>query len=564
MKRTPFSLDAQILGLMVCIGMPLSTFAVGLPAVTAQELHKGGKYAEAAVLGIEELRAEPKNYELRFLVADSLQRAGQLNEAKLQFEALGATPLSEAATFRLNALKKSGSDATQRQSRLDRGVASLSGMRSLSAYQYVPPVNATLTGSKSISNINPPQVSPAPADLTVVSNNNADIQKIRELNAAGDYTGVGTAGLALLAKGKTDESLQLIIANSLAWTGRTKEAAPAFRGLLKGKYAIDAKVGLANVERWQGRDDKAMPLYQEVVAADPTNAGALEGLELATREMVPRTSLIFGRSLDTSNMERGSATVNHRWRDRSGSNVIEVETDLVRDELPPAQASQQDVTFRYKALALALKPSLELSMPTKGSRTLYGKAHLTFDEYRANLDVGRVNWGKLAINPNALASQLAADTVGADITQETRLGDVTGRVDYFDISDGNKLVTSSLRLASNWRPLGSKVKPFAGLETRDVSFQSPSYWSPKEGFGSAYGGLIAEWGQANWNWFVTGQVGFPLYGESGTSWSMSAGGTRWLNNEYALGVRLWGMESRRDNSKYGAQAITIQLDKLWR
>jgi hypothetical protein len=400
--------------------------------------------------------------------------------------------------------------------------------------------------------------------LAAASSKNADVQKIRDLNAAGDYTAVGTAGLELLAKGTTDESLQLIIANSLAWIGRTKEAAPVYKGLIKGKYANDAKVGLANIERWQGRDDKAMPLYQEVVAADPAHAGALEGVELATREMVPRTSLIFGGSLDTGKMQRGSATVNHRWRDRSGSNIMEVETGLVRDELPLVQAAQQDVTFRYQALGLALKPSMELSMPTQGSRILYGKAHLTFEEYRANLDVGRVNWGKLAINPNALESQLAADTIGADMTQETRLGDVTGRVDYFDISDGNKLVTSSLRLASKWRPLGSNVKPFVGMETRDVSFQSPSYWSPKEGFGSAYAGLLAEWGQANWNWFVTGQVGIPMYGESGTSWSVSGGGTRWLNNEFALGVRLWGMESRRDNALYGAQAVTIQLDKLWR
>ena len=100
-------------------------------------------------------------------------------------------------------------------------------------------------------------------------------QRIIDLNAAGSYRAVGTEGLALMAKEKQEEDLQLIVANSLAWAGRTKEAVPAYQRLVNGKYANEANVGLANLQRWSGRDDLAAPVYRTVLSAAPTNADLL-------------------------------------------------------------------------------------------------------------------------------------------------------------------------------------------------------------------------------------------------------------------------------------------------
>lgn len=567
MARFSKTFGSKIIALAFCSTLPLLAMAATGNGGTnaALDFHKKGQYEEAVTRGLSELLAEPWKHELRFIVADSLQRLGKIEEATTQLEALEGTPFAEAATLRLNALRKAGQAPARKLSSQAKPPSSSSEPLQLAQqYRYVPPVSASLPGpNKQAESTALKPAIPQQARAESPSKKTAE-QRILDLNAAEDFSAVGTEGLALLAKEKPDEALQLIIANSLAWTGRLDEAVPTYQGLVSGKYANEARVGLASIQRWRGRDDQAMPLYQTVLAADPGNAGALEGLELATRELVPRTLLSFGKSIDSSEMQRKAATINHRWRDRSGANIMEIETSGVRDALPASEASQQDVTLRYQALDLALKPSLELSMPTKSSRNLFGKAHLSFEDYKMALDVGHVNWGKIATNPNALASHLAAMTIGLEATQGFSAGDLTGRIDYFDISDGNNIVTSSLRLASKWRPLGSHIKPFMGMETREASFNTPNYWSPGQGFGTAYAGLLGEWGSAGWNFFSSAQAGMPLYGDAGNSWSLSAGGKRWVSNDVAIGLNLWSMASRRDNAAYRAKSVIVNLEKLWR
>ena len=389
-------------------------------------------------------------------------------------------------------------------------------------------------------------------------------QRIVDLNAAGDYRTVGTEGLALIAKEKPDDELQLIVANSLAWTGRLKEAIPTYQGLTQGKLVNEANVGLANVYRWRGRDDQAAPLYRAVLANIPDNADALEGLELATRELSPRTTLSFGGASDSSDIQRRSATINHRWRDKSGANIMEIETSGVRDSLPNIQARQQDVTLRYEGQTLALKPSAELSMPTSGDRTLYGSVRVKLAEDQVSLSAGRVNWGRMATNPNALASRLAASHVGLTAVHAFSFGTLRARVDHFDISDNNRILSGSLHVASTWRPIGNNFKPFVGVQTRDAKFSSPSYWSPEQGSGTLYAGLLGEWGSADWNFYASAQSGTGLYGDAGTSWSVSGGGKRWLSNDVALSMNFWSMASWRDNAAYRAQSATVSLEKLWR
>ena len=426
-----------------------------------------------------------------------------------------------------------------------QGTALPSGAMIVAPFTYIPPIGPVKIEDDS------PQRSP-------------DQQRIVDLNTAGNYQAVGTQGIALLAKEKPDEALQLIIANSLAWTGRLKEAAPAYQSLTTGKYANDATVGLANVQRWLGRDDEALPLYRKVLANDPGNTVALEGAELSSRELRPRTLISFGGSSDSSEMQRRSATLNHRWRDSTGARIMEVETSGVNDRLPSSEASQQDVTVRYEDLSLSLKPSIELTMPTRTDRTLYGSASvkLTPDD-QVTLTVGRVNWGRMASNPNALAAGLAASHVGITVTEAFSFGTLQGRLNYYDISDNNTILAANLNLSSAWRPIGNNFKPFIGIETRGAQFNTPNYWSPAEGSGTLYAGLLGEWGSADWNFYASGQTGARLYGDAGASWSFSAGGKRWLSKDVALSMNLWSMASTRDNATYRAQSANVNLEKLW-
>ena len=124
-------------------------------------------------------------------------------------------------------------------------------------------------------------------------------------------------------------------------------------------------------------------------------------------------------------------------------------------------------------------------------------------------------------------------------------------------------MTTKLNLSSAWRPIGSHFTPFVGIETREAKFNTPNYWSPSEGSGTLYAGLLGEWGSADWNFYASGQTGARLYGDAGASWSVSAGGKRWLSKDVALSMNLWSMASTRDNATYRAQSANLNLEKLW-
>lgn len=421
----------------------------------------------------------------------------------------------------------------------------------LGPFKYIPPTSSSGVAPSAQGEAERPKRSPK-------------LQRILDLSAAGDYKAISAEGMTLLANEKQDDELQLIVANSLAWTGRLKEAVPAYQGLLTGRYANEASVGLASVYRWSGRDERAITLYRSVLANDPTHAGALEGLNLATRETSPRTLLSFGRSSDSSDEQRHSATLNHRWRDKSGAHQFEVETSRVQDALPSIEAQQQDVSFRYQNLNLALKPSLELSIPTTNDHTLYASARVKLFSDQVTLSGGRVNWSRMANNPNALTRELSAMHAGIGFARDFSFGNLSARANFYDVSDSNLVAAASVHLASTWRPLGSSFKPFIGVETRGAKFSATSYWSPDQGSGTLYAGLLADWGSTDWSFFGSAQVGTRLFGDAGASWSLSTGGKLWVTNDIALSANVWSMSSWRNNAAYRAQAATLNLEKLWR
>jgi hypothetical protein len=421
----------------------------------------------------------------------------------------------------------------------------------LTPFRYIAPAGAPGNATKTDTEADGPQ---RPTEQ----------QRIVDLSTQGNYAVAGTEGLTLLSKEKADDPLQLIIANSLAWSGRLKEATSTYQKITDTELVDDANVGIANILRWQGRDELAAPIYRRVLATRAEHKDALSGLELAERELVPKTTITFGTAGDSSNTDRRAVTLNHRWRDDSGSNIYEVETSGIKDSLPGVEADQRDITVRYQALGLELKPALELSVANAPQSTVFGSLKFLFDEDRVQVALGSVNWGRLANNANALLSNLTASHFGASAKRETSLGNVAGRLDYYVISDTNTILSSDVKLNSNLRPLGNNIKPFIGFETRKANFLSSNYWSPNDGAGSLYVGLLAEWGSDDWSLYASGQSGMGLYGEAGTSWSLSGGAKRWVSRNTALSVNAWSMSSSRLNSEYRAQTVNIALEKLWR
>lgn len=408
-----------------------------------------------------------------------------------------------------------------------------------------------------------PAASDAGAEQKDAPKRSALGSQITQLNAKGDYQQAGTLGQQLLASEKPDPELQLFIANSLAWTGRLAPAAGAYQGLIGSPFDVDARVGLANIDRWRGRDDLALPVYQSVLAKQPENEAALEGLAMAQRELAPKTTVRAFTANDSSNLHRGLGSVAHRWRGAGGADTYEVEFSGFRDTLEPVISVQKDLSFRYESRALPLKPSLELNLSTQLNPRLYGQAAVKVFDDAVTLKAGHINWGKDAANPKAEYAALSANTLGLRAEQALSVGKLSERLDTYAVSDGNTLITIGINLDLAWRPLGERVKPFVGLETRGAQFNTGNYWSPVDGYGAAYAGVMLEWGGADWNLFVSGQLGRRLYGEAGSSWSLTAGGKYWMAKDVALGFNAWKMSSWRDNTDYRAHSADVYLEKLW-
>jgi hypothetical protein len=403
----------------------------------------------------------------------------------------------------------------------------------------------------------PRWVDPNPAD---VSQRTAEQQRILELYNDGKYAQAGVDGLKLMKTEKLDEQLQLYVANSLAWTNGGKEAGQLYRILQEGKYKLEAKVGLANLHRWTDRNNLAQPLYLEVLAVDPDNKEATEGMRFVNRELKPKTTVTGGGMNDSTHVRLRSLKLNHRWTDESLANVWEVEGGTVQNNNLIDQAKRQAITVRYSAMDTIFRPKIELG---SDGRSIFGNLGLALGSLPVLIDVGKVNWGELANNPKALAQNLSANRIGAKLTAKFDAGDIFARADYYSISDGNTIATSTLRYTPSWRPLGAHFKPFIGMETRTAKFNTLSYWSPSDGYGSAFAGVLAEFEGADWNLYASAQGGVRLFGEAGHSWGASAGGKRWITNDWALGLKLWAMSSQRDNLPYRARSAYLTVEKLW-
>jgi hypothetical protein len=385
-------------------------------------------------------------------------------------------------------------------------------------------------------------------------------KQVEHLFTEGKYELAGTEGLALISKEKVDEQLQVMIANSLAWTGRTKEAGQLYRVLQTGKYKMEAKLGLANLYRWEGRDHLAHPLYKEVITSQPANTDAIEGLALSMRELRPKTSIVLGGSDDSSDVKTRSWLINHRWRDASLANVWEVETTGLTSANLFLNLKRQAATLRYSALETFLKPKVELG--SDGKHLLYDLT-IEVPNLPIKVSTGRVNWGVLSNNPSSLVAEQTASKFSVSGVTDLSFGKIDGRISIYKVSDGNQVVSSNLNFTPAWRPLGANFKPLMGFETRGTTFATTRYWSPATGYGSAFIGLMGEWESRNWNVYASAQVGTRLYGEAGSSWSTSAGGKYWFTEDWNVSLRFWAMASQRDYLRYKARSVYFTVEKLW-
>lgn len=394
------------------------------------------------------------------------------------------------------------------------------------------------------------------------------LKRLETLLSEDNYGAAGTEGLAWLQSGDEppDSALRLKIANSLAWSDRLPAAIEEYEKLVRNSDQFQAaRLPLANAYRWTGRTDLSLPLYKQALEENESNQDALDGMEYAERDLRPRTTIEWARDQDSDDLRLSTGTLTHRWRDPSRQQIYVVETDLRTAHQQPngPHPRHTGVALRYTHMGLPLQPEVSFSMQDRPSSRWFAGLRVKLGELPMHAEIARENFGMTAANAKALAAGLTADRIGLTGSWSGELGVLSGRLNAYEISDGNSLLTTNIKLAPNWRPLGVAVKPYASVETRDLTFNTPNYWSPVEGSGSFALGASAEWAEKDWFFVLAGQLGTRIYGDASNSWSASIGAQRWLTRNTALTTNLWGMSSIRDGGRYRAHSLSLKLDRLW-
>jgi tetratricopeptide (TPR) repeat protein len=368
-----------------------------------------------------------------------------------------------------------------------------------------------------------------------------------ERYGAGDYDAAARLGLRVLPQAPDRPGLRFAVANSLAWTGRYDGATEQYRELFGTVYDARARIGLANVLRWRGQADLAEPYYLEALAREPGHEEATQGLTLARRELRPTLTLRSTRTADNQDVRRDELLLSYRrWSDDRNWR-FELGALGGRHRSPAGAWTPRGVLASAWATRLPLAPQIEAAYYDSDVRGARLFATLQIEPIRGHLRIraGRVSWGRTAFSPGAAADDLSAGLLGLFAESDTGIGGLRGRLDYYDISDGNRVLDGEAQLTPAWQPLPGRLIWFGGLYAREAEREDPRYWSPRPAYALAFLGLRRDWSFERSDLNASVRRGFGRSSTAGDSWSVGVSGRHWLTNELAVGLEAWAVDTPR-------------------
>jgi tetratricopeptide (TPR) repeat protein len=380
---------------------------------------------------------------------------------------------------------------------------------------------------------------------------------------AGAYGRAAKLGAAALAQQPGNDSLRLIVANSLAWSGRLDAAVLQYEKLYGTPLENSGKIGIANVMRWRGRANEAEPIYEAILARDPSNKEAQEGKRLTDRELRPQVNKSVQLTGQTGGFTRiESSTMYGRYtEDRSlkwGAGYT-----LGKDRKAPQADKFASIQGYVQAVNWPAAPRLDLSVADGFNKTrLYGlvSADLVPDTF--GVRIGLVNWGHLATNSQAQAAGLFARRAGAYWNIGGDWGDLKTNLDAYRVSDGNFVWDAQATYTPAWQPVPQLFTWYTGVYAKAADKTAASYWSPSSTYGLALLGLKKSWYYDRGDLSVGFQAGFKLTDEARNNLSLSANGKYWFTESTALGFDLYAASSPRP-AEYKQRTLNINLLRLW-
>lgn len=390
-----------------------------------------------------------------------------------------------------------------------------------------------------------------------------EVHAIMQQYYAGAYREVARQGLALLQSHSDHDELRFAVANSLAWTGSHRAALAQYE-ILHGTPLEDrARLGAAHVLRWSGRHDKAAHAYRQVLQHDAGNAEANEGLRLAEREILPRTTIRLGHARNSDEATRSWTTLTHEWRNETGNVLYSIAAGYADEARGESSASQRDLSFSIEAPDAPLSPLFEISGQQSPTDRLFGSITVKPVDMPVYLAAARINWGKSAFDLRALNDGLTAEQLGIRTSLHMDWAAIRASYNQYFVSDSNVVRTGQLHITPALQPFPTKMlKVFAGLESREARLSDPRYWTPVEGHYNAYAGLLAEWSSSVWESYAYVQYGVPIAGDSGRNWSTGFSVQYWIADKWVTGFDLWAMHTPRDGG-YRSMSSTLRLARIW-
>lgn len=381
---------------------------------------------------------------------------------------------------------------------------------------------------------------------------------------AGDYAQAAALGLDVLRQAPGSPGLRYAVANSLAWTGRYEHAIAQYRALFGTPFDARARIGLANVLRWRGQADLAEPFYLEALGREPSSEDAASGLALASRELRPALTLRGARTADNEDVERDEISLSYRYWSVDRRWRLEAAALGGRHRSPDGSWSPYGLQASLWAPALPLAPQVEAAHYDTGVHggRWFGAVQLEPVRDRLRVRAGRVSWARVAFSPGAALADLTAGMLGAYAESELGIGSLRGRLDLYDISDGNRIVDGEAQLTPSWQPLPWRLTWFGGLYGREARREDPRYWSPRPAYALAFLGLRRSWSFERSDLTLSVRRGFALSTTTGDSWSAGLAGQYWLRSDLAIGVEAWAVDTPRPGS-YRMHHASAFVRQLW-
>jgi Tetratricopeptide repeat len=387
--------------------------------------------------------------------------------------------------------------------------------------------------------------------------------ELEALFNAGQHSQASRLGAKALVSDPSNQALRLMVAQSLAKSGRTEAAADQYEKLVNGPYQTAARLGLAEIYRRNGHPELAEAIYEQVLAKDPNNKEAGAGLK-ASKKALSATidkTVYFGK--DNLGFKRFESATRFSKYSEDRSIRWGVGYSLGKDSNAPSADKYASVHSFVQALQWPLTPRLDAHIADGFNKTrLYALVTADLIPNQVSLKFGLVNWGRQSFNASAQSAGLFARHVGMTANFSTELGDFRSHADVFNVSDGNFVWDAQLQFTPVIQPLPFGVQWYAGLSAKRADQFNARYWSPVQTYGLALVGLKKHWVFERGDFGLGLQSGVAITNQARNNFAVIASGKYWISEDMALSLDFNSLKSPRP-SDYRQHLLTVNLQRLW-